>query len=129
MVTAPPTGSGWEALSEALTDEAPVLAERDDLTVAIVPGAGQGSPACLLPALARIEIDGTHLGVDPATAHPARPGRPLPLPDRVGAVRARMRPRPPHRLDPHPRRRAGRGPRGHAAGGVPDRGRAHPPPP
>ena len=73
MVTAPPAGSGWEALSAALTDEAPVLAERDDLTVAIVPGAGQGSPACLLPALARIEIDGTHLGVDPATAHPARP--------------------------------------------------------
>ena len=73
VLTAPEAGSGWEALSDALTGEAPVLAERDDLTVAIVPGAGQGSPACLLPALARIEIDGIHLGVDPATAHPARP--------------------------------------------------------
>ena len=50
-----------------------MLAERDDLTVVIAPGAGQGAPACLLPAHARIEIDGTHLGVDPATADPARP--------------------------------------------------------
>lgn len=72
-LSVPPAGSAWEALSAAMTDEAPVLAERDDLTVAIAPGAGQGAPACLLPALARIEIDGNHLGVDPATADPARP--------------------------------------------------------
>ena len=104
VVSVAPDGSGWERLSAAFTDEAPILAERDDLTVVIAPGAGQGAPACLLPAQARIEIDGTHLGVDPATADPARPARPLPLPDRLGAVRARMRPRPPHRLEPHPRR-------------------------
>ena len=74
VVSVAPDGTGWERLSAAFTDEAPILAESDDLTVVIAPGAGQGAPACLLPAHARIEIDGTHLGVDPATADPARPG-------------------------------------------------------
>ena len=71
VVSAAPVGSGWERLSAALTDLAPMVAGREDLTVVIAPGAGQGAPACLLPAQARIEIDGTHLAVDPDTADPA----------------------------------------------------------
>ncbi len=70
-MSAAPVGSGWERLSAALTDLAPMVAGREDLSVVIAPGAGQGAPACLLPAQARIEIDGTHLAVDPDTADPA----------------------------------------------------------
>lgn len=62
---------GWWALSAAITDEVPVIADREDLLVSVAPGAGQGAPACYLPAHATIEVDGTHLGgVDPATATP-----------------------------------------------------------
>lgn len=68
---APAIDPGWSTLSMALTDEAPLLADRDDLIVRIAPGAGHGAPACFLPATAVIEVDGTHLGhVDPATATP-----------------------------------------------------------
>jgi len=68
----PPATAGWDTLSAALTGEAPVLAERDDLIVTIAPGAGQGHPAVFFPARAAIELDGTHLGVDPATVRPDR---------------------------------------------------------
>ncbi|MGH3782078.1 MAG: hypothetical protein ACRDRO_16045, partial [Pseudonocardiaceae bacterium] len=65
------TAPGWLALSAALTDEVPVIADREDLLVTVAPGAGHGAPACFLPAHATIELDGTHLGlVDPATATP-----------------------------------------------------------
>jgi hypothetical protein len=65
------TAPGWLALSAALTDEVPVIADREDLLVTVAPGAGHGAPACFLPAHATIEVDGTHLGsVDPATAAP-----------------------------------------------------------
>jgi hypothetical protein len=65
------TAPGWLTLSAALTDEVPVIADREDLLVTVVPGAGHGAPACFLPAHATIELDGTHLGtVDPATATP-----------------------------------------------------------
>jgi len=65
------TAPGWLALSAALTDEVPVIADREDLLVTVVPGAGHGAPACFLPAHATIELDGTHLGtIDPATATP-----------------------------------------------------------
>lgn len=68
------SGPGWWSLSAALTDEAPIIAERDDLVVTIAPGAGHGSPACFLPPHAAIEINGDHLHpVDPATAQPADP--------------------------------------------------------
>ncbi|SDN05745.1 VWA domain-containing protein [Allokutzneria albata] len=68
-----PAAPGWDALSAALTAEVPVIADRDDLLVTIAPGAGHGAPACFLPAMAMIEIDGTHLHpVDPATATPHR---------------------------------------------------------
>lgn len=67
------TAPGWLTLSAALTDEVPVIADREDLLVTVAPGAGQGAPACFLPAHATIELDGTHLGsVDPATATPHR---------------------------------------------------------
>jgi hypothetical protein len=63
----------WLALSAALTDQVAALADREDLMVSCAPGAGRGAPACFLPALATIEIDGIHLGADPATCDPARP--------------------------------------------------------
>ncbi|KAA5825436.1 VWA domain-containing protein [Saccharopolyspora hirsuta] len=65
--------TGWISLSAAITDEAPTIADREDLLVTIAPGAGHGAPACFLPNHATIEIDGTHLGtVDPASAAPHR---------------------------------------------------------
>src|SRR6266702_4519061 len=69
----PDPAGDWLPLSAALTTQVPAIAGRDDLVVACAPGAGHGSPACYLPALARVEVDGTHLGVDPAAADPARP--------------------------------------------------------
>ncbi|PKW18771.1 VWA domain-containing protein [Saccharopolyspora spinosa] len=65
----------WLRLSATLTDEVPVIADREDLLVTIAPGAGHGAPACYFPHHATIEIDGTHLGtVDPATMTPDRLG-------------------------------------------------------
>ena len=69
---APPAGA-WLKLSAALTGQVPPIAGRKDLVVTCAPGAGHGSPACFFPALAAIEVDGTHLGVAPATANPASP--------------------------------------------------------
>lgn len=78
--TADPTATGaavfparpeWLTLSAAFADEVPVIADRDDLLVTVAPGAGGGAPACFYPARALIEVDGTHLGVDPATVNPA----------------------------------------------------------
>ncbi|GLY71384.1 vWA domain-containing protein [Amycolatopsis taiwanensis] len=66
-----PTRPEWLTLSAALADEVGVIADREDLLVAIAPGAGGGAPACFYPARALIEVDGTHLGVDPATVTPA----------------------------------------------------------
>ncbi|BCK53917.1 MULTISPECIES: VWA domain-containing protein [Nocardia] len=70
--TPPPATAGWDALSAALTDEAPPIADRDDLVVTIAPGAAHGHPAVFMPHSAAIEIDGTRLGIDPATARPDR---------------------------------------------------------
>ncbi|MFE3444975.1 vWA domain-containing protein [Nocardia sp. NPDC059180] len=69
---APPATTAWETLSAALTDEAPPIADRDDLVVTIAPGAAYGHPAVFMPHSAAIEIDGTRLGIDPATARPDR---------------------------------------------------------
>ncbi|RBQ17243.1 VWA containing CoxE family protein [Spongiactinospora rosea] len=63
----------WLTFSAALTQEVTDLAGRDDLTVFCAPGNGHGSPACFIPARAAIEIDGDHLGCDPATCDPRRP--------------------------------------------------------
>ncbi|GAA4869919.1 hypothetical protein [Saccharopolyspora cebuensis] len=69
-----PLAPGWLALSAAMTEEAPFVADRDDLVVTIAPGAGHGSPACFLPPHAAIEVDGAHFGaLDPGTADPADP--------------------------------------------------------
>ncbi|GAB2694669.1 VWA domain-containing protein [Nocardia thraciensis] len=68
----PPAARGWEALSAALTEEAPPIADRDDVIVTIAPGAAHGHPAVFFPHSAAIEIDGTRLGIDPATAQPDR---------------------------------------------------------
>ncbi|MGY1946213.1 vWA domain-containing protein [Nocardia asiatica] len=69
---APPATTGWAALSAALTEEAPPIADRDDLVVTIAPGAAHGHPAVFMPHRAAIELDGTHLKIDPATARPDR---------------------------------------------------------
>ncbi|USX56422.1 hypothetical protein [Lentzea sp. HUAS12] len=66
-----PTRPEWLTLSAALVDEAEIIADREDLLVTIAPGAGGGAPACFYPARALIEVDGDHLGVDPATVDPA----------------------------------------------------------
>ncbi|GAB3901388.1 hypothetical protein GCM10029964_090100 [Kibdelosporangium lantanae] len=66
-----PVQPEWLTLSAALVDEVPVIADREDLLVSIAPGAGSGAPACFYPARALIEVDGVHLGVDPATINPA----------------------------------------------------------
>lgn len=66
-----PARPEWLTLSTALVDEVEVIADREDLLVSIAPGAGGGAPACFYPARALIEVDGTHLGVDPATVDPA----------------------------------------------------------
>ncbi|WP_027946980.1 VWA domain-containing protein [Amycolatopsis taiwanensis] len=66
-----PTHPEWLTLSAALAEEVGVIADREDLLVSIAPGAGGGAPACFYPARALIEVDGTHLGVDPATVNPA----------------------------------------------------------
>ncbi|WP_020499946.1 VWA domain-containing protein [Sciscionella marina] len=71
-----PAQPGWLSLSAAFGNEAPTIADRDDLIVTVAPGAGHGAPACFFPDLAAIEVDGTHLtpGVDPATVAPHRVG-------------------------------------------------------
>lgn len=66
-----PARPEWLTLSSALMDEAEIIADREDLLVTIAPGAGGGAPACFYPARALIEVDGIHLGVDPATVDPA----------------------------------------------------------
>ncbi|NUT46336.1 MAG: hypothetical protein HOV94_03300, partial [Saccharothrix sp.] len=66
-----PTRPEWLTLSAAFADEVPIIADRDDLLVTVAPGAGGGAPACFYPARALIEIDGDHLGVDPATVDPS----------------------------------------------------------
>lgn len=64
----------WLTFSAALTELVADLADRDDLTVTCTPFAGRGAPGCFLPALASIELDGTHLPVDPRTCDPLRSG-------------------------------------------------------
>ncbi|MFF1608848.1 vWA domain-containing protein [Amycolatopsis sp. NPDC058278] len=66
-----PARPEWLTLSAAFADEVPVIADRDDLVVSVAPGAGGGAPACFYPHRALIEVDGDHLGVDPATVYPA----------------------------------------------------------
>ncbi len=67
-----PTGP-WLKLSAALTECVADIAQRQDLLVQCAPGAGRGAPGCFVPALASVELDGTHLGADPGTCDPARP--------------------------------------------------------
>jgi len=65
----------WLQLSSALTDQVPAIADRDDLTVTIAPGAGGGAPGCFIDALASIELDSATLtdhGIDPTTCTPER---------------------------------------------------------
>ncbi|MCP2320952.1 VWA domain containing CoxE-like protein [Nocardia amikacinitolerans] len=67
-----PVIGGWASLSAAMTAETAPIADRDGLTVSIAPGAAFGNPAVFVPGRAAIEIDGTRLKIDPATAHPER---------------------------------------------------------
>jgi VWA domain-containing protein len=67
------TSAPWLRLSAAFTAHAEELSGRDDLTVTCAPGVGRGAPGCYVPALACIELDGTHLGHPPASCDPTRP--------------------------------------------------------
>ncbi|MFQ6327061.1 VWA domain-containing protein [Nocardia sp. CWNU-33] len=70
--TPAPAADGWDALSAALTAEAPPIADREDLVVTIAPGAAHGHPAVFMPHRAAIEIDGSRLPISPAAARPDR---------------------------------------------------------
>jgi hypothetical protein len=62
----------WKKLSAAMTAEVPAIAGRP-VPVSCAPGAGLGSPACYLPTVPVIEVNGKYLGVAPATCDPASP--------------------------------------------------------
>ena len=68
---ATPTGA-WRKLSAVMTAEIPAIAGRP-VPVACAPGAGLGHPACYLPGIPVIEVDGKLLGIKPADANPASP--------------------------------------------------------
>ena len=68
---ATPAGA-WRTLSAAMTAEIPAITGRP-IPVACAPGAGLGHPACYLPTIPVIEVDGNLLGISPATARPASP--------------------------------------------------------
>ena len=54
--TIDPAGqAGWLALSAAMTDHVPDIADRDDLIVKIAPGAGHGSPGARLGSMGSAE--------------------------------------------------------------------------
>src|ERR1700761_8118214 len=75
----------WKAFSDALTAQMPALAGRP-VPVACAPGAGLGHPACHIPAVPVIEVDGNLLGIAPATANPASPADRLRYPVLWGAT-------------------------------------------
>ena len=84
---APARAAGaWLKFSAAMTAQVPPISGRADLTVTAAPGAGHGHAACFTPATATIEINGSHLPVDPATADPARPSDRERYPALWGAV-------------------------------------------
>ncbi|WP_262402565.1 hypothetical protein [Actinomadura sp. CNU-125] len=64
----------WLRLSAAFTDAVTDLTDREDLTVKVAPGLGQGAPGCFMPALATIELDGNHLDAPPGSCDPILPG-------------------------------------------------------
>jgi hypothetical protein len=55
-----------------MTAEIPAIAGRP-VPVICAPGAGLGHPACYLPAIPVIEVNGDLLGIIPASANPASP--------------------------------------------------------
>jgi hypothetical protein len=68
---AAPAGD-WKTLSEAMTAQVPPIAGRP-VPVACAPGAGLGSPACYLPGIPVIEVDGDLLEAGPGDCDPAIP--------------------------------------------------------
>ena len=62
----------WKKLSAAMTAEVPAIAGRP-VPVACAPGAGLGNPACYIPGIPVIEVDGKLLGADPDDCDPASP--------------------------------------------------------
>jgi hypothetical protein len=68
---AAPAGD-WKTLSDAMTAEVPPIAGRP-VPVACAPGAGLGSPACYLPDIPVIEVDGALLGASPGDCDPGSP--------------------------------------------------------
>ena len=94
------------------------------------PGAGLGHPACYLPGIPVIEVDGNLLGVTPATARPASPADRERYPVLWGALTHEGGHAAHSKVCPPPAGRARQLVRGRPpAGGVPHGGRpGHPPP-
>jgi hypothetical protein len=76
----------WAAWDEAWTKQVRRLADRDDLTVVVAPGAGGGAPACLYPDHQRIEVDAAYLGGKPDIADPRRAAHKQAVPTGYGLL-------------------------------------------
>src|SRR6202034_1001141 len=61
-----------QKLPQAIAPQAPAIAGRP-VPVACAPGAGLGNPACYIPGIPVIEVDGKLLGADPDDCDPASP--------------------------------------------------------
>ena len=101
---AKPAGD-WKKLSDAMTAEVPAIAGRP-VPVACAPGAGLGNPACYIPAIPVIEVDGTLLGAAPATCDPASPADRERYPVTWGALIHESAHAAHSRTCPQPRQRA-----------------------
>ncbi|MGC4851833.1 VWA domain-containing protein [Micromonospora sp. DT4] len=70
-LTHPPIAPAWRPWSAAWTDLVKRLTPRHDLSVIVTPGAGHGAPAMFTVPDATIEVDATHIKIDPAVVDPA----------------------------------------------------------
>ena len=118
----------WKTLSTAMTAEVPAIAGRP-VPVACAPGAGLGNPACYLPAIPVIEVDGEAAGGRPRRLRPRQPRRPRALPGHLGRPDPRVRPRRPHPATASGPRQGQLVPGRQRAGRVPHRGPPGRPPP
>lgn len=83
----PATLAAWAALGPALSDHACILAERDDILVAVQPqGTSSGAPAQFTPATATVDLDAKIFPLPPTDIHPHRTGDAHRYPAAYGAL-------------------------------------------